>query len=205
MHVTAELGSLSAIMKDVEGELAGKATAAMRTATQATKDELREQVSGAGLGTRLAKTWQANVYPNSSSSLNPAGYIYSKAPDIVDAFVRGATIVPVNGGRYLAIPTNNVPRRPGRGTRRMTPVEVEATFNQDLFFLRGKQGRLLAFIKGVDAKSGRGARRATSGRVKQGRTVRPILMFTMVPAVHAPKLLDLAGPAERWADRFATE
>ncbi|WP_156361868.1 DUF6441 family protein [Sphingomonas sp. Leaf343] len=145
-------------MRELEGDLASAATGAMREAMPHARQELREQITGAGLGTRLANTWRGEVYPGSRKSINPSGYIWSNAPDIVDAFDRGAQITPRGGKRFLAIPTDNVPRSPGRGrrtsTKRMTPAEVEQSFSQDLFYRRGKAGRVLAFINAV-ASSGR--------------------------------------------------
>jgi hypothetical protein len=84
----------------------------------------------------------------------------------------------------------------------MTPEQVENAFNQDLFFKRGKFGRVLAFINAVNARNGRGFRRATKGRTAQGRDPKPVLMFVMVPSVRLPKVLDLDAVAQRWAANF---
>ena len=159
--------------------------------------ELRDQIVTAGLGARLANTWRGEVYPKSRDSMNPAGYIHSAAPAIIESYVRGAEIVPVNGSRYLAIPTDAVPRKSGRGgQKRMSVFDVEQHFNQDLIIRPGRAGHLLGFID-----PGRGSRRARS--VKIGRTTRKlVLMFTFVRSVRKPKLLDLNEPALRGAGAF---
>ena len=182
-------------------------TNAMREATASLKRDLRAQVTGAGLGTRLANTWQGKTYPESKDSLTPAGYIHSNAPLIISAFTQGATLRPVNGGKYIWIPTENVPgarRRVLRGGSiarggKMTPEEVEGHFNGDMYIRPGKNGTLLAFIDVTQAKNGVGFRRNTIGRRKQGRDAKPVLMFVLVRTAKLPKLLDPDAIARKWA------
>ncbi|MFZ3484207.1 DUF6441 family protein [Sphingomonas sp. 3-13AW] len=204
MKFEVEVPDFAKVMREAEGGVARAATVAMRATTGDALRELRGQVTSAGLGQRLANTWRGNVYPKSRNGMNPAGYIYSRAPDIIDSFVRGATILPVNGSRFLAIPTASVPRALGRrgSARRMTPEQVEHTFNQDLFYQRGKNGRVLAFINAVGARRGRGIRQATSRRLAQGRVLKRVLMFTLVPVARMPKLLDLDRPAANWSAAY---
>jgi hypothetical protein len=204
-RISAKLHGLQAAIDAALGETAQQVTRGVRLATTGLKDELRGQVVGAGLGDRLAKTWQAEVYPKGKNSLSPAGWVYSKAPEIIDAFDRGATIHPIAGGHYLWLPTENVPRDRGapRGSsRRAGPLEVELQFNQDLIIRDGKGGNKLAFIKGVRAKNGRGARKATPRRLAQGRSEDLILMFTLVPLVKLPKDLDVQKAADGWGARL---
>lgn len=208
MQVDIGIPDFSALMSEVEGGIAKAATAAMRETTKPTVVELREQVTSNGLGTRLANTWRDRVYPERRESMTPSGYIWSNAPEIVDSFVRGATIRPVAGGKYLWIPTKNVPRARGRGratsTKRMTPDEVQADLNQEFVILRGRAGRLLAFIardRGVT--KGGAFRKAGKGRIGRGKQ-ELTLMFTLVRSVRLPKLLDLKKPADRWGDAFVS-
>ncbi len=206
MRIDVGLTGVAAIMRDLEGDLASAATGAMREAMPHARQELREQVTGAGLGTRLANTWRGEVYPGSRKSINPSGYIWSNAPDIVDAFDRGAQITPKGGKRFLAIPTERVPRSPGQGrrtsTKRMTPAELEKSLGQKLFYRPGKAGRLLAFINAVASSGRSGYRRASAARLKQGRQLKPILMFVLVPSVRLPKLLNMEAVAARWAGDY---
>lgn len=178
-------------------------TAGMTEATDGLKREIREQVTGAGLGTRLANTVRGTVYPRGQKSLDAAGLVYTKAPKLLEVFERGATIVPKDGSKYLAIPTANVPRKAGgRGRGKMTPVEVEATFNQDLKFAKAGNGRLIAYVDALGAKSGKGYRRATARRLKSGRSAVSVVMFVMIPVARLRKRLDIQGAGERWAGRL---
>ncbi len=164
------------------------------------KADLRDQVTRAGLGERLARTWRSAVYPSAGESLDPAGVVSSKAPRIVSSFADGATIRPVNGSRFLAIPTENVPRGRGRGQRaKMTVFEVETHFNQDLVLRPGRNGSIVGFVHVLAGRSGRGFRRKTAGRVAQGRKSKLVPMFVFVRQAKAAKLLDLPAAAGRAA------
>ncbi|MGH8262329.1 MAG: DUF6441 family protein [Steroidobacteraceae bacterium] len=72
-------------------------SAAMNDVQAGLKDELREQVVAAGMGARLAKTWRGKRFPESRPSINAAAYVWTRAPDIVDAFERGVPIIPTLG------------------------------------------------------------------------------------------------------------
>jgi hypothetical protein len=195
-------GELNRTVEDVEQAVTG----AMIVVADGLKTELREQVTGSGLGQRLANTWRGKRFPEAQPSINSAAYVWSKAPDIIDAYERGPTIVPVNGRKYLAIPTTNCPsRRRGGGFgskgRKASPFEVETLFNTDLKFAKAANGRLIAFIEAVGAKSKRGFRPGTPKRLAQGRAIVAVVMFILVPAVRVRKRLDVEGAANRWADR----
>ncbi len=210
MHIGIEVGSFKDAVRSAEGSVARAATEAMRETTPDALAELRGQVISAGFGGRLANTWRDRVYPQNRLTMTPTGYIWSNAPLIIDSFVRGATIRPVNGARYLWIPTDNVPSSRGRVDRRgrnvrggkMSPEEVENAFNADLEIRPGKNGTLEAFIDATRALRGRGFRRNTPGRRRQGRFADPVLMFILRRTVRMPKALDLNGPAARWAAAY---
>ncbi|MCG7350031.1 DUF6441 family protein [Sphingomonas sp. ACRSK] len=219
MNVEIGVPDFAKVMREAESSVARAATVAMRATTGDALRELRGQVTSAGLGQRLANTWRGNVYPKSRNGMNPAGYIYSRAPDIIDSFVRGATIRPVGGAKFLWIPTGNVPRanaRMGRISRQsngrmgsrglkggaLTPEECEDRFNADFIIRQGKRGHLLAFMQLIRSRNGRGVRANTAGRQRQGRTANLTLMYTLVPSARMPKLLDLEGPAARWSANY---
>ena len=204
MQFHVSLPNLAKELEKAEKETARFITAGMQDAVDGLKEEYRTQVRAAGLGERLAKTWQGKRYPEKGASLNPAAYVWSKAPEIIDSFSRGAHILPLGGKRFLWIPTDNVPRdrnAPRGSTRKASPAEVELQFNQDLFFRRGRNGRVLAFINAVRSKNRKGWRQGTQRRLAQGRDLQPVLMFTLVPTVRLPRRLDIPGPAQRWAAR----
>lgn len=210
MRIDVGVSDMKKLMDGIEGDIAGASTGAMRDTTTRAKQELREQITSYGLGTRLANTWQDKVYPLKRNSLTPGGYIWSNAPDIIDAFTRGATIAPTGGRKFLWIPTRSVPRARGSGratsTRRMNPEQVQAEFNQEFVLRKGKAGRWLAFIAQNRGETKRGAlRKVRKGRIGHGAKQELILMFTLVPSVRMPKLLDLNAVAGRWEARFESE
>ena len=49
-------------------------------ATEGLKTELRTQITNAGLGPRLARTWRSETYPKGQDSITAAGLVWSKAP-----------------------------------------------------------------------------------------------------------------------------
>lgn len=206
MRFEFKADDLKDVMKHVHDDVELSVTGAMNDVTVGLTTELREQVTSSGLGQRLANTWRGKRFPEAQPSINSAAFVWSKAPDIINAYERGPTIVPVNGRKYLAIPTANCPPRRrggGFGSRgcKASPLEVETIFNQDLRFARAANGRLIAFIEAVSARSKRGFRPGTPNRLAQGRAVVAVVMFILVPAVRVRKRLDVEGAANRWADR----
>jgi hypothetical protein len=184
-------GNLEKFSKDVQAKLAFVTRYAVETYAKKLQLALREDTRGAGLGEGVANAWRLNIYDAASGS--PAAMVYSKAPMIVRAFGQDTTITAHEGHLYLAIPTENVPRL---GNRRMTPVDVEARFNQDLIFIPSGHGTVLAFVNVIPAKSGHGFRAPTKGRLAQGRHTQMVLMFVMVQQVHLRKRLN-------WPELFA--
>jgi len=199
MRFNLKLDDFSKVADEISDDGEAAVTAAMSDVTSGLKNELRQQVESAGLGARLAKTWQGKRFPEGRPSINAAAFVWSKAPKIVDAFDRGAVIRTINGRRYLAIPTENVPRR--AYNRRMKPEEVENVFNQDLKFSRTRKGEIVAYVEAMRANNGRGFRRPSKGRFAQGRSAQTVIMFFLVPTVRLAKRLDIDGAANRWADR----
>jgi hypothetical protein len=186
-------------MRTIEDICAANMTRGMKEAADGLKEDYRNQMRATGLNERVVKAgWQARVYPASGRSLDPAGYVYSKAPLIIDSMIAARTITPLNGKKYLAIPTDKVPRR---GKRRMTPEEVENFFNQDLVVRPARnRGHLLGFVNVIAARNSKGFRRATKQRLAQGRNVRLVLMFTFVPQVRTRKRIDFEGTARKWGE-----
>jgi hypothetical protein len=179
-----------AVQQNLKEFSADRKTAFARANTNAAKRivargklRLREDTRRGGLGDRIANAWQDKVFPKSGIAYSPAGLLFSKAPLIIRAF-SAATTIRSKQGSYLAIPTENTPRR---GRRHATPVEVEAIFNQDLIFFHGRGQQMLAFVDATKSKSGKGYRRATKRRTKDGRRAELVLMFVMVRQVHLTK------------------
>jgi len=168
-------------------------TAAMRQAGSDLKAGWRGQITGAGLGQRLARSIRNKTYPERGESLDAAAFIWSKAPKIIHAHDKGVSIRSKNGF-YLAIPTEAAGK--GRGGARLTPGEWEQRRGMRLRFIyrRGGPSLLVAEKARINTRGTAVASRSKTGR---GQVTAPI--FLLVPQVKLRKRLDLARDAERVA------
>lgn len=189
-------GNVGAILTEERRAGARSVTRAVGGVTQAVKGAWRGDITGAGLGTRLANTVRGNVYPQSGVSMDAAGLVYTRASKIVGAFETGVTIRAKNG-LWLAVPLQGA-MKSGRGGR-ITPNEWES-----------RTGRALRFVY----RPGRAALLVDDGRVKRGARVmgrdgfskaargfknRTVPIFALVPQVTLRKRLNLYGTALRLA------
>ncbi|OUS07823.1 hypothetical protein A9Q96_04790 [Rhodobacterales bacterium 52_120_T64] len=170
-------------------------TSAMREAGGELKNDWRGQITGAGLGQRLARTIRNKTYPERGESLDGAAFIWSRAPKIIHAHDRGVHIRSKHGF-YLAIPTEAAGT--GRGGARLTPLEWERRRGLKLRFIYRRSGPslLVAEKARINARGTAVASRAKTGR---GQVTAPI--FILVPQVKLRKRLDLARDAEKVAGR----
>ena len=172
-----------------------------RDAGRGLKTELRRQVSSAGLGQRLANSWRDRHYPN--RKLDAASLVYTKAPQIIRAFDEGV-VIRSRRGRFLAIPTENAPRKGTDGKRISQSTFPEHRFGL-LRFVPRQSGPSLLVVDGLRAsfsrKTGelRGFRRATDQARARGHGLTTVVMFLLVPQVKLPKRLDVTHAAERWS------
>jgi Family of unknown function (DUF6441) len=172
-----------------------------RDAGHGLKAELRQQVTSAGLGQRLANGWRDRHYPN--QRLDAASLVYTKAPQIIRAFDESA-VIRSRRGRFLAIPTENAPRKGTDGTRISPSTFPEHRFGP-LRFVPRPNGPSLLVVDGLHAsfsrKTGqlRGFRRATDRARRSGQGLTAVVMFLLVPQVKLSKRLDVARAAEHWS------
>jgi hypothetical protein len=199
---------------DVLSRMAKAHRAAIEEVSTGHLADNREDVIGAGLGEKLARTWRTRAFPREGrETLDPAALVYvnpgkgrrGNAPTIIDFYSAANVIRPILG-EALAIPTKNTPRKSGgRGAKRfMSPVEVEARFNAELVPIRMKTGRTGLFIPviaGLSTKKS-GYRPATKGRIAQGRASELVHMFTLLRQVTGRKRLNHPAIASRWQSRF---
>lgn len=183
------------IIGDIAGAMAAEVkagekavTAAMSEASGDLKMRWRQQISRAGLGRRLGNSIQNQVYPKGDTSLNAAGFVWSKAPEIIGAHADGS-LIRSKDGFWLAIPLPAAGK--GRGGRRITPLQWERKTGLGLRFVyrRGKPGLLVA-DKALISKAGY----AVKSRSKTGRNQVTAPIFVLVPQVKLKKRLDLDGP-----------
>ena len=165
-------------------------TAAVREAGANLKTAWRGQITGAGLGQRLANTIRFEQFPRGKPSLIAAALVGSKAPVIIGAHDTGPLIRSRNGF-WLAIPTPAA----GKSSRggRITPGEWERRSGLRLRFVYRRTGPSLLVAEGRLNTRGR----AVASRSKTGRGVATVPIFLLVPQVKLPKRLDLGRDAAR--------
>jgi hypothetical protein len=193
-------GDLNALLKAELGAAEHAVTTGIREATNGLKTELRGQITGAGLGSRLANTWRGEVYPKGQPSVGAAGYVWSKAPGIVRLYADGA-VIRSKQGLFLAIPTPAAGRF-GDGRRKITPGAWERIHGRHLRFVyrRGRPSLLVAdnarLTKRGRAAANIGRRQGAAFTRLSGRTTVPV--FILVSRVTVRKLLDVDGAAQKW-------
>lgn len=188
------VGDIARIM-EAETRAGEKAvSAAMREAGTGLKTTWRAQITGAGLGSRLARTIRSAQYPTGRPSLNAAALVWSKAPVIVGAHDTGP-LIRSKAGFWLAIPLEAA----GRGLRggRITPFEWERRRGLRLRFVYRRRGPSLLVADRARINT-RG--QAVASRAKTGRGLTTVPIFLLVPQVKLPKRLDLDRDADRALD-----
>ena len=203
------------INRGLEEDLARIPTRTMRQAAKLLQQDLFDETVGAMLGYRLAKTWRTRTYPQSADSLEPAGWVWTKAPVLIDAFDRGVTIT-AKGRRWLAIPTEAAGKRAPIGgatgsggirgkSARITPAGFEARTGLKLRFVYQGPTPSLLVVDGArrDALK-RAARYQPKGRGSKlyGPAGRTIVVFILLRQVRLKKRLELDGPAFRASQRW---
>ena len=91
-------GSVNDILTSERRAGARSVSRAMSGAAQSIKGAWRGEITGAGLGTRLANTVRAQAYPQSGFSMNAAALIWTRASKIVGAPVHLFLFVKVREG-----------------------------------------------------------------------------------------------------------
>ncbi len=166
---------------------------ATREAGNSLKSAWRAQITGAGLGRRLANTIRSETYPRGRQSLSAAALVWSKAPVIVGAHDTGP-LIRSRDGFWLAIPTEAA----GKSTRggRITPGEWERRSGLRLRFVYRRNAPSLLVAEGrLNARG-----RAVASRSRTGRGVTTVPIFLLVPQVQLRKRLDFARDARAAQD-----
>jgi Family of unknown function (DUF6441) len=199
--VTTIARSLQADMQAELREIERAVATGTREAGRRLRSELRRQVASASLGQRLANSWRDRHYPN--QKLDAASLVYTKAPQIVRAFDEGV-VIRSRRRRFLAIPTENAPKK-GTDGRRISPGTFPEHRFGPLRFVPRQSGPSLLIVDGLRASFSRqtgqlrGFRRATDRARARGEGLTTVVMFLLVPQVKLRKRLDVARAAERWS------
>lgn len=189
MKLRAEITNIAKLMAD-EVKAGEKAVHfGIRDAGVALKDAWRQQIIGAGLGQRLARTIRSETWPKHKNSMNAAAMVWTRAPVLVDAHDTGP-LIRSKDGLWLAIPTEAAGR--DRSGKRPTPGEWEARAGLRLIFIYRRTGPSLLIAEARMTKHGR----ATVSRSKTGRGLASIPIFLLVPQVRLRKRLDLERPTK---------
>ena len=178
----------------MRAEVAVGQKAVSETMTQAgasLKSAWRAQITGAGLGQRLANTIRSQTYPKGRNSLNAAALVWSNAPVIMGAHDTGPLIRSGNGF-WLAIPLPAAGK--ALGGKRITPAMWEQRTGLRLRFVYRSRGPSLLVADAVRLNT-RG--QAAVSKSKTGRGQVTASIFLLVRQVKLPKRLDLARDAER--------
>lgn len=194
----ALVGDLQKTRKAERNAVATGLRDGMQDLTGVGKKRLRLQMTRAGLGERLAKTWRDRVYPAAKlETLEPAGVIWSNAPKIVRAFSEGTPIRSGRAAGWLAIPTDLAPPSRKRGARRkrMSMEDFLDEFGEDslrVFAQPGSAGRVMLAVADKGFARGRG-KRGGSRRLKDKARVKPepLLMYVIVRQVRLRQSLNI--------------
>jgi hypothetical protein len=203
MRIKAEIeGDLDAWIAAELAVAENAVTAAVRAAAAGLKDRWRGQITGAGLGPRLARTIRQRDFPAREPSLKAASLVYSRAATIVHAFDQGVTIRSKHGF-FLAIPTAAAGVR-GPDGKRITPGGWERRTGMRLRFVYRRRGPSL--LVADDARlNGAGLARAKRGRRRRDGVLtgaQTVPIFLLVPQVSLRKRLDLDREARTAAVRL---
>jgi hypothetical protein len=195
-------GDLKKIMKEETAAAEKAVTLGVVAASNGLKAELRAQVTRAGLGEKMARTWKQRRYPSSGFSLGAAGLVYADMPQVIRAFNDGVTITNAKG-TFLAIPTPAAPKR-GVGGKRINPDNFPEHSLGRLRFIYRKGAPSLLVVENLRAGNGKrgGYRKASESALKSGRGITTVVMFILLPQVTLKKRLDIDGAAERWRDKL---
>jgi hypothetical protein len=203
MRFTLKSDDIGTELKRTFDDTEKAVAAAMNDVQAGLKDELRQQVIEAGMGSRLAKTWRGRRFPESRPSINSAAYLWSRAPDIVDAFERGVPIVARNR-RFLAVPTKDAGvSHTTVKNKRLTPTIWETETGVKLRFVPRGSHALLVTDASYVRQPARWRRRKSFKPIRAplsgGR--RFLVIFVLLPMVNPRKRFDVEGAGNRWADR----
>jgi hypothetical protein len=195
----------------------------MDAAATKLQTELRSQVLRAGLGAGMANAWRKEIYPTRARrTLAPAGLVYSKATELHAVFEEGPVALP-RVGRFLLIPSDAAEKLgatyttrarkggvvPGGQKRRVSDLDVAAQKLGVPIIVAGAGGNRRK--AGAERAERRGYILITRTRGNASRLValyyaskeaKPVLLFTLVRQSRVPKLLDIAGAAERSRNEF---
>ena len=182
---------LMALMRAVVAAGQKAVSTTMAQAGISLKSAWRAQITGAGLGARLANTIRSQTWPKGRNSMDAAALVWSNAPVIIGAHDTGP-LIRSTGGFWLAIPLPTAGK--ALGGKRITPAMWEQKTGLRLRFVYRNRGPSLLVADAVRLNT-RGQAAVSKSKTGRGQVTAPI--FLLVRQVKLPKRLDLARDAER--------
>ncbi len=170
------------------GRMERAVKSAVSGATLALKTTWRADVAGK-LGARLGGAVRAEVYPKGDVSLNAAGLVWTKAPEIIGAHEKGALIRSTTG-LWLAIPLPAA-GRVGRG--RANPATWQFSHGRKLRFVPISPTKALLVLEDARVSKAGLARRKGGKRRRDGilTGAQSVPVFVLIRQAKLPKRLNL--------------
>ncbi len=160
---------------------------------------------------RLAKAWAHKTYPQrAKASFSASTMVYARGGigtrKALEAHGTGVVVRSAHGA-FLAVPTENAPKR-GQNRKRISPANwPEHRFGPLRFVYRRPPLPSLLVVDDVRAsfsrKTGklRGFKRASKTALRTGRGLTTVVMFWLYPRVVLRKRVPLRETVERWRKR----
>ena len=204
MKITFEVSEpFEDIMMEAKMEMGLAATTAISVGSKRLQTTLRNQVKGAGLGSKLANSIRLSMYPPKGFSYSPAAEVYTNADKIFDGYNSGS-LIRSKAGLWLAIPTKEA----GVGNRgkKITPQQWKARTGRELRLVVNRHHDV-AFLVADDLmvnKRGvakpKGGRRRRDGILSGAQTIRIVIL---VPQVKLPKRLNFEAAVDQANEQLA--
>lgn len=215
MITVRHTGNLVEAMEAETAAIKKAATLSVRAAGRVTQSILRSQTAPA-LGQGLANAWRLQIYPlDGQESVHAAAHVWSKAPQVHDAFDRGTVIRATGGRKFLAIPLPGAGkvrgrggRSAGRGGKAMGPRDWEQKNRIKLRFVPFKSkvgGWLVADNVSMRANGRLSPRKSVYGASKSRGGAVGVKIFVLVRSVNMAKLIDMERAANAGQLALAAE
>lgn len=200
MKFTAAIkGDLTKIL-EVKKQNAFKAVhkAVVRTSNEL-KLEMVSQTQRARLGYGLSKSWKVKFYNKTDSEKFTKALVYTKAPKIMAGFEESEIRKPTNGHKWIAIPSDNVPKAPGK--KKYSPDHWPKSF-PELYFAKDTKGKsyLVGQTINKTTKSGKKTIRKTNSRNEsQAETV---VYFFLVKKTRNTKKINFETASKKASNKL---
>ncbi|HAG53536.1 MAG TPA: hypothetical protein DCL21_07100 [Alphaproteobacteria bacterium] len=179
-------GDLEKIIEQKNRNVLRAVNRAVTKAGNELKKEMIGQTQRARLGYGLSKSWKVNFYNKSDADKFTKALVYTKSPKIMEGFENAEIRKPTRGRKWIAIPSNNVPKAPGK--KRYTPETWKKSFPV-LYFAQDTKGKAYLVGQTIHKTNKRGnkvIRKTNSRNESEAETV--VYFFLVKQTRHTKKL-----------------